>query len=163
MAPISEFSTPSDFEIKVVRSFAADLDTVWAAWTQAEHLQNWWAPEGLTTPVCEVDLRPGGAWFYVMEDGDGNRYAGKMIYDEIDAPRRFTAVDVFTDEEGNANDDLPQAHTSIEFEEVDGATIVSNATRYDTKEARDAVIEMGVEAGLNSCFAKLDRYLASLG
>ncbi|MCY3781021.1 MAG: SRPBCC domain-containing protein [Chloroflexi bacterium] len=163
MTTISEFSTPSDTEIRVVRSFAADLDTVWTAWTQAEHLKNWWAPDGLTTPICEVDLRPGGTWFYVMEDGEGNRYAGKVIYGEIDAPRCFTGVDVFTDEDGNSNDELPTAHTAYEFEEANGETIVSNVTRYDTKEARDQVIEMGVEAGLMSCLAKLDKYLASLG
>ena len=161
MTAISEFSTPSATEIKVVRSFAADLAAVWAAWTQAEHLKHWWAPEGMTTPVCEVDLRPGGSWFYVMEDGDGNRYAGKVIYGEIDAPRRFTGLDVFTDEDGNSNDDMPTAHSAYEFAEDNGETVLSILTRYDTKEARDQVIEMGVEAGLMSCLAKLDEYLAS--
>ncbi len=162
MTAISEFSTPSDTEIKVLRSFAGGLERVWAAWTRAEHLKHWWGPEGFTTPICEVDFRPGGSWFYCMQDPDGNRYCGKMIYDKIDAPRRFTAVDVFTDEEGNANDELPQAHTAIEFEEFDDGTIVSNVTRYASKKARDQVIEMGVEEGLLSTFARLDRYLASL-
>ena len=162
MTMLSEFSTPSDTEIRVARSFAADLATVWAALTQAQHLKHWWAPGDLTTPVCEVDFRPGGSWFYCMQDPQGNRYCGKMIYDEIDAPRRFTAVDVFVDEDGNANDELPQAYTAIAFEKVAGATIVSNVTRYNTKQERDTVIEMGVEAGLMSCFAKLDSYLASL-
>ncbi len=162
MTAISEFSTPSATEIKVRRSFAAGLDRVWAVWTQAEHLKHWWSPEGFTAPICEVDFRPGGAWFYCFEDADDNRYYGKMIYGEIDAPHRFTAVDVFADEDGNTNDDMPGARTVIEFEEADGATIVSNSTHYDSKEARDTVIEMGVEAGLNSCFAKLDRYLAAL-
>lgn len=162
MATLSEFSTPSATEIKVARSFAADLDTVWAAWTQARHLKRWWAPGDLTTPVCEVDFRPGGSWFYCMQDPQGNRYCGKMIYEAIDAPRRFSAIDVFVDEDGAARDELPQAHTTIEFEKVAGETIVTNLTRYDTKKARDTVIEMGVEAGLKSCFAKLDSYLAAL-
>lgn len=163
MTAITEFSTPSDSELKVERRFAADRDLVWAAWTQAQHLRHWWGPDGMTTPICEVDFRPGGIWLYCFQDADGNRYCGKMIYSEIDAPRRFTAVDIFTDEDGNSIDDLPSARTAFEFEENNGATLVSNLTRYADKAARDTIIEMGVEAGLNSTFAKLDRYLARLG
>ena len=163
MDAITEFSMPSDTELKVIRRFAADRYTVWDVWTRAKHLKQWWGPEGMTTPICDVDFRPGGSWFYCFEDADGNRYCGKMIYGDIDAPRRFTAVDVFTDEDGNSNDDMPSAHTQFEFAESDSTTIVSNLSRYADKAARDSVIEMGVEAGLNSTFARLDKYLASLG
>ena len=162
MTAISDFSTPGEKEIKIVRSFAGRLEQVWAAWTQAEHLKHWWGPEGLATPICEVDFRPGGHWFYCFEDAEGNRYCGKMVYREIEPQRRFSGLDVFTDDAGNSNDDLPQAHTSYEFEEDKGVTIVSNVTRYASKEARDQVIEMGVEAGVKSTFSKLDKYLASL-
>ena len=85
-----------------------------------------------------------------------------MIYGQVDAPRRFTATDLFTDEEGNPNDELPESRTSFEFAEVNGETIVSNLTRYASEEARDQAIEMGVEAGIVSTFARLDKYLASL-
>ena len=163
MTEKGEFSTPSDTEIKIVRSFAGSLDRLWAMWTQAEHLRHWWGPKGWTTPVCEVDFRPGGTWFYCMQDPDGNRYCGKMTYDEIDAPRRFTAVDVFVDEEGNTNAELPESQASYDFAEVEGQTTVTNLTRYQTKEQRDQVIEMGVEAGVNQTLDRLDEYLASLG
>ena len=161
MTSKTEFSRPSATELKVVRRFAGDRDTLWAMWTQAEHLRNWWGPKGFTTPVCEVDFCPGGAWFYCMQDPEGQRYCGKMTYDEIDAPRRFTAVDVFTDEEGNSIADFPEAHSEFEFEETNGQTVVTNISRYSTQEARDQVIEMGVEAGLSQTLDRLDEYLAS--
>ncbi len=86
-----------------------------------------------------------------------------MIYGEIDEPRRFTATDLFTDEHGNPNEELPESRTSFDFAEVNGETILTNLTCYASEEARDKVIEMGVEAGVSSTFARLDKYLASLG
>ena len=84
-------------------------------WTQAGHLRHWWAPLGWTTPICEVDFRPGGSWFYCMQSPAGQRYCGKMTYGEIDAPRRFTALDVFTDEAGNQAEDMPEGRVAITF------------------------------------------------
>lgn len=162
MALKSEFSIPSDTEIKVVRAFAGDIAQLWAMWTRAEHLRQWWGPSGWTTPICEVDFRPGGAWFYCMQDPDGNRYCGKMVYEEIDAPRRFSARDAFTDEDGNVNADMPEGHVSFAFAEADGVTTMTNVSRYATKELRDRIIEMGAEAGLKQTLDRLETYLASL-
>lgn len=162
MTSRTKFSKPTAIELKALRRFAADRDTLWAMWTRAEHLRNWWGPAGFTTPVCEVDFRPGGSWFYCMQDPAGQRYCGKMIYDEIDAPRRFSATDVFTDEEGNAIGDMPESHSEFQFEEINGETLVTNISRYHSQEARDQVIEMGVEAGLSQTLDRLDAYLASI-
>jgi uncharacterized protein YndB with AHSA1/START domain len=162
MTSKTEFSTPSENAIKFVRRFSADRDTVWAMWTQAERLRNWWGPKGFTTPVFEVDFREGGAWFYCMQDPEGQRYCGKMIYGEIDPPRRFTAADIFADEEGKPISDLPEARSEFEFVENNGETVVTNISRYSTQAARDQVIDMGVEAGLSQCFDRLDQYLASI-
>ena len=162
MASKAEFSTPTATEIKIVRRFAGSRELLWAMWTRAEHLRHWWGPQGWTTPVCQVDFRPGGVWFYCMQDPAGNRYCGKMIYGEIDAPRRFTGRDVFTDEDGNAAEDMPEAQTSYHFAEAGDETILSNTSRYVSGEQRDLVIEMGVEAGVKETLDRLDAYMASL-
>lgn len=162
MTPNTEFSKPSASEIKFVRRFAADRPRLWALWTQAEHLRRWWGPKDFTTPVCAVDFKPGGVWFYCMQDAAGQRFCGKMTYDEIDAPHRFSATDVFTDEAGNINPDLPAAHTEIAFAEVDGGTVVTGISRYRTQAERDQIIDMEVEAGLSQTLDRLDEYLRSL-
>lgn len=162
MSSKTVFSAPSATEIKCVRRFAATRDRLWAMWTEAEHLRNWWGPKGFSTPVCQVDFRPGGSWFYRMQDPESQRYCGKMTYIEIDAPRRFTAQDVFTDEAGNPLADMPQAHSAFDFTEFNGETIWTNTSRYRTREARDQVLEMGVEAGLSQTLDRLEEYLASL-
>lgn len=162
MASKTEFSLPNATEIGYVRRFSGGIDRLWAMWTQAQHLRHWWGPQGWTTPVCQVDLRPGGVWFYCMQDPDGNRYCGKMIYAEIDAPRRFTGTDVFTDEDGNTSDDMPVAHSEYLFTAAGAETVLRNLTCYASAEQRDQVLEMGVEAGVNQTLDRLDAYLASL-
>jgi len=162
MTSTTDFSLPSATEIKCVRRFAIDRDTLWAMWTRAGHLGNWWGRQGFTKPVCEVDFQPGGSWFYCMQDSNGQRYCGKMIYVEIEAPRRFSATDVFTDEAGCIVSDLPAAHSEFDFAEANGETVLTNVSRYRTKNERDQVIEMGVEAGLSQTLDRLDAYLATL-
>ncbi len=51
---------------------------------------------------------------------------------------------------------------SYEFSEADGVTTVIDITRYDTREMRDQIIEMGVEAGINRTMVRLYAYLATL-
>jgi len=161
MTSKTEFSKPSATEIKVMRRFAGDRDTLWAMWTQAEHLQQWWGPQGWTMPVCEMDFRPGGAWFHCLQDPDGNRYCSKVVFGEIEALRRFAGTEIFTDEEGDRNEELPEADVCYEFSDVNGDTVVTNITRYERRELRDQIIEMGVEAGISEMFDRLDEYLAS--
>ena len=162
MVAKTEFNQPSPTDISFVRRFMGSRERLWAMWTQAEHLQRWWGPQRWTTPICQVDFRPDGVWFYCLQDPEGNRYCGKMIYGEIDAPRRFTGTDVFTDEDGETNENMPAAQSAYEFAEDGEETIVTNFTRYASAEARDKVMEMGVEAGINQTLDRLDAYLASL-
>ena len=162
MTTSTDFSLPSANAVKFVRRFAFDRDTLWAMWTQAHHLQNWWGPHGFTTPVCEVDFQPGGSWFYCMQDAKCQRYCGKMIYLEIEAPRRFSATDVFTDEAGNIVSDMPEAHSEFAFAAAQSDTIFTNVSRYRSKVERDQVVAMGVEAGVRQTLDRLDAYLAAL-
>ena len=56
-------TTPSDDEIRLTRLFAAPRELVFAAMTEPEHVKRWWGNlgDGYSVPVCEIDLRPGGA------------------------------------------------------------------------------------------------------
>lgn len=154
---------PSDEEILITRTFDAPRDVVWQMWTKAEHLQHWWGPEGWTLPVCEMDFRPGGSWFYCMQEGsDGMRSCGKATYLEIDVPERIVYEDAFADADGNPSEEMPVGHITIEFVEADGKTSVINTVRYPTKADRDKVIEMGMEAGIDQTFNRLETYLAQI-
>ena len=157
----TKVTLPSDQEILITRTFAAPRAVVWQMWTKAEHLQHWWGPEGWTLPVCEIDFRPGGSWFYCMQ-GPDMQSCGKATYLEIEAPERIVYEDAFTDADGNTLAEMPVGHITLKFVETDGQTTVFNTVRYPTKADRDAVIEMGMEAGIDQTFNRLEAYLAQI-
>lgn len=64
-------------ELSFERSYAAPIETVWRAWTDAEMLRQWWGPDRTTIPECEIDLQVGGNLYIVMEGGEGmGKYRG---------------------------------------------------------------------------------------
>src|ERR1700744_4743847 len=66
-----KISTPTDTEVVVTREFNAPRHLIWEAWTNPKHVPQWMlGPEGWTMPVCEIDLRPGGAWHFVWRKND---------------------------------------------------------------------------------------------
>ncbi len=156
----TQLTLPSDQEILVTRTFDAPRELVWQMWTMAEHLQHWWGPEGWTLPICEVDFQQGGTWFYCMQGPDDMQSCGKATYLEIDAPERIVYEDSFTDADGNPLEGLPVGHITLTFIDADGKTTVNNTVRYPSKADRDKVIEMGVEAGIDQTWNRLEAYLA---
>jgi uncharacterized protein YndB with AHSA1/START domain len=158
----TQLTTPSDREMLVTRTFDAPRDLVWQMWTKAEHLQHWWGPDGWSLPVCEIDFRPGGSWFYCMAGPDDMQSCGKATYLEIQAPERLVYEDAFTDAEGNPMADMPVAHIILEFVADGDKTTVLNTVRYPTREARDQVLAMGVQAGIDQTWNRLEAYLAAM-
>ncbi|MCB0128190.1 MAG: SRPBCC domain-containing protein, partial [Caldilineaceae bacterium] len=110
---------PSDRELVVTRTFAAPRALVWQAWTQCEHLQEWWAPAGWSVPVCKMDFRVGGTWHYCMKgpmpDGSVMESWGLTVYQEIVEPERIVALDQFADAEGNVAAEMPKMLNTITF------------------------------------------------
>ena len=156
----TKLTLPSDQELVITRTFDAPRDLLWQMWTTAEHLRNWWGPEGWTLPVCEMDFRPGGSWFYCMEGPDDMQSCGIARYLEIEPPQRIVYEDAFADAEGNVVEGMPVAQIILEFIAEGDKTTVISITRYPTKEDRDKVLEMGLEAGIDQTMNRLDDYLA---
>jgi uncharacterized protein YndB with AHSA1/START domain len=82
------------------RTFNAQRDLVWAAWTDAKHLMHWWGPKGFTVVKCNIDLREGGLFHYGVKAPDGKIRWGKWMFREIAKPARLTGVVCFSDEDG---------------------------------------------------------------
>lgn len=92
-------TTERTFEI--TRLLDAPPETVFAAWTDPRQVRRWWGPNGFTTPVAKIDLRPGGTWHYCMRAPDGRDYWCKGVYGEIIPNQRIVSSDFFSDEAGN--------------------------------------------------------------
>src|SRR6188474_883021 len=83
-------TTPSEQDIEMTRLFDAPRHLVFEAMTKPEHVKQWWGRlgEGYSVPVCEIDLRPGGAWRFVNRTPKGQLVAFRGVYREVMPPER---------------------------------------------------------------------------
>jgi rifampin ADP-ribosylating transferase len=121
-----------DRTITVERSFNAPLDPIWAAWTEADILCQWWAPKPYECVVTGLDLREGGRWSYHMKGPEGDCHY------------------CFFDEAGNINMGMPRFTWENSFSEREGRTVVSIVIRFDTAEDVENIIKMGFREGFTT-------------
>src|SRR5580658_6148894 len=153
--PAFTLTTPSDREIVMTRTFDAPRHLVFEAWTQPEHVARWWGWRDSTLPVCEIDLRPGGAWRFVLRKPDGQEYPFKGVYREIAAPERLVYTECFDEPSAGS----PEWLSTVTFEEHDGRTKVTAVSLHKSREARDAHLKAGMEAGAANTLDRLAEYL----
>src|SRR5512146_2810578 len=76
-------------EITATRLVEAPRELVFRVWTEPDHIAHWWGPNGFTTTIHEMDVRPGGVWRFVMHGPDGRDYQNKIVYVEVTPPERL--------------------------------------------------------------------------
>jgi uncharacterized protein YndB with AHSA1/START domain len=143
---------PSDREIRLVRLFNAPRHLVFEAWTKPEHVKHWWDPCGRPLAICEIDLRPRGTFRFVNSTPEGPGHAFTGTYREITPPVRL----VF----GSPNPGGADSLGTLEFEERAGQTILTLTMTAPSKKARDAMLEMRIDAGTARTLDNLRDYLA---
>ena len=141
----------------MTRDFNAPRRLVWEAWTKPEHVPHWMlGPEGWTMPVCEIDLRPGGAWHFVWRRGDGTEMEMRGVYEEVAPPERLVNTESW-------GADWPETLNTLVLSEQDGKTTTMTTTiLYPSKEARDAALQTGMKDGASVSFDRLAEYLQTL-
>jgi len=150
------FTTPSDREIVMTRVVNAPRRLVWDAWTKPEHLPHWMlGPAGWTMPVCEIDLRPGGAWHFLWRKSDGSELEMRGAYKEIAPPERLVSTESW-------GGDWPETLNTLILTEKDGKTTISQTVLYPSKEARDAATKTGMKDGVSESYDRLAEYLGTL-
>src|SRR2546429_5068528 len=133
-------TTPSDREIVLTRVFDAPRRLVWDAFTKPELLKRWFGPRGWSLVVCEVDLRVGGGWRFVLRGPDGRDMGMRGVYREIVAPERSVHVETFDDYPG-------ESVVTAVFAEHAGKTTLTATVLYESRVIRDPVINSGMEHG----------------
>ena len=146
-------SLPSDKEVVLTRVFGAPRRMVWDAFTKPELLKRWFGPRGWTLDICEVDLRVGGGFRFMLCGPDGARMGMRGVYREIVPPDRSVHMESFDDYPG-------ESQVSSVFVEKDGKTTFTATVLYYSKEVRDAVIQSGMEHGAAECYDRLAELLA---
>lgn len=149
----------SERELTMTQRFEAPVELVWKAWTDAEAIAAWFGPQGFTTTVPAMDVRPGGIWLFCMHSEEYGDAWGKGEYVEVDPPRRLVYKDMFADAEGNTNEELPVTLVTLDFIDEGGTTLMKMHSLYDSGDDLTKVLEMGMEQGMGETLEKLVAYL----
>jgi uncharacterized protein YndB with AHSA1/START domain len=137
-------------EIIATRRFDAPRDLVFRMWTEREHVAKWWGPRGFTLTIHEMDVRPGGAWRFIMHGPDGTDYRNEVIYDEIAPPERLVYTHV----------SAPRFQMTVSFDERGGGTEVTARMVFESAALRDQVIgKFGAVEGLHQTLDRLGEQL----
>jgi len=148
-------TTPNDLEILVTRSFSAPRELVFQAFTDPQYVPRWMlGPDGWTMPICEIDLRVGGAWHFVWRQQNGTEMEMRGIYREIDPPARLVTTESW-------GGDWPETINTFTLAAHAGRTTLTQTMRYPSKQARDRALQTGIKEGMALSFARLDRTLAA--
>ena len=156
-----------DTDIVITREFAAPRQLVWDVWTTPQHLEEWFGPKGFNTRVEELDFRVGGRSNYIMVGPDGAEYPAVGVFKEIIPIEKIVSTDDwgegFKDVEAFKNVDLPQGMilTAL-FDDIGQRTKLTLVTSHQSVEDREKHEKIGVVAGWNSSFDKMDEYLAEV-
>jgi uncharacterized protein YndB with AHSA1/START domain len=152
---VTTFTTPSDREVVVARTVDAPRRLVWEVWTSPEHLPHWMlGPAGWTMPVCQIDLRPGGAYRFVWRRPDGSEMGISGRYQEVTPPERLVSTESW--------DGWSETVNTLTLTEAGGRTLIRQSVRYESRQARDAALQTGMKDGMTKTFEQLDAYLAKV-
>lgn len=146
-------------QIKVEREFSAPLEKVWAAWTQAEWLDQWWAPKPWKVKTKSFDFKVGGRWLYAMVGPDGTTQWSFADYTSIEPQKSFSLTDGFCDENGKLVSSFPQSAWTNTFKQTGDSTMVFIDIKFDTAEDLDKLIETGFKEGFTMGLNNLDELL----
>ena len=148
---------PSDTQLLITRELDAPRHLVYRAWTTPELVRRWWSGQRGTMTVVEIDLRVGGAWRYVMEAHGGFEVAFHGEFREIVENERIVMTEIYEAEPGEG------ALDTITFTDLEGRTRLEMLMELPTQEARDMVLNSGMEVGIREQMEILEQLARSLG
>ena len=149
------YTTPSDTEFVAIRVVDAPRKIVFDAWTNPKYVSRWLlGPDGWTMPICEIDLRPGGAWRWVWRKGDGKQMEMNGHYRDVVRPERI----VWTERWGP---EWPETVNTLVLTEEAGQTTMTMTMKYPDKATLQAALKTGMTGGMDVSFDRLDKMLPS--
>jgi len=147
---------PTDTQILIEREFNAPRHLVYKAYTTPDLIKRWWSGDRGEVTLAEVDLRVGGRWRYVMEANGGFEVGFHGEYREVVPNERLVTTEVY---EGMPEGEAVVTHT---FSEKDGRTALTILMQLSSQADRDAVINSGMEGGMQEAMDHLEQVAVSL-
>jgi uncharacterized protein YndB with AHSA1/START domain len=157
MTPTVDRKPCAHRELTLTRVIDAPCEFVFKAWTDPTQMAEWWGPDGFTNPVCEMDVRPGGALRIVMRAPDGVDYPMTGVFHEVSEPERLVFTAAAEDHEGHA---LLEWVSTISVAEHGGKTKLTVQENAVALTAVGARMLEGMEPGLTQTLDRLEAHVA---
>jgi uncharacterized protein YndB with AHSA1/START domain len=158
----AKVTLPTDEQILITREFDAPAHLVFQAWTTPELVRRWWHAKRGEVTVCEIDLRVGGKWRSVMIADGGVEVAFHGEYREIVPNERLVSTETYEGVPDGVTEEQATTVNTATFTEKDGRTTLTLLVQAPSKEARDAIVESGMEDGLQDALDLLEELAVSL-
>ena len=151
---------PADRELTLTRLIDAPREKLYRAWTDPTLLKQWFAPLPYTTPVAELDVRPGGSAFIVMRGPDGKDLPNRGVYLDVVPNQRLISTDAYTKAWEPAA--KPFMTLILTFEDEGGKTRYTARVRHWTVADRETHEKMGFHQGWGICADQLTALVAKI-
>ena len=158
----AKVTLPTDEQILITREFDAPAHLVFQAWTTPELVRRWWHAKRGEVTTCEIDLRVGGKWRSMMVTEDGIEVGFHGEYREIVPNERLVSTETYEGLPEGVTEEQGTTVNTATFTENDGRTTLTLLVQAPSKEARDAIIDSGMEDGLQDALDLLEEVAVSL-
>lgn len=160
--PVTDVQQDLDnLTLTITAEFAAPVTRIWKIYADPRQLEKVWGPPTYPATVVDHDLTPGGRVTYYMTGPEGDRHAGYWLVTAVDEPRSLAFDDGFADSEFNPRPDLPVSRNIFTFTEHDGGTRATYVSSYESAEALEQVLKMGIVEGATLSINQIDDLVAA--
>jgi len=151
MTTLTEKNTATR-EISIIRILNAPRELVWKVWTDPEHVNQWWGPNGFTNTIHTMDVKPNGKWLHTMHGPDGTDYPNEATFTEVVKPERLAYTHI-----------NPKFDTTVTFEKLGDKTKLTMQMVFATAEERNFVVEKhGAVEGQKQNISRLEEHLSKM-
>lgn len=161
--PVTDVNQDLDARtLTITAEFAAPVERIWQVYADPRQLERVFGPPTHPATFVEHDLAPGGRAYYFMTSPEGEKYYGWWKVTAVDEPRSFSFEDGFAADDTFAPvEDLPVSKNVYAFDAIDGGTRATFTSTYDSAEALQKVLDMGVVEGASSAIGQIDTLVAA--
>lgn len=155
--PVTDVQSDTDTRtLTITAEFAAPVERIWEIYADPRQLEKVWGPPTYPATFVDHDLAPGARVTYYMTSPEGDKHAGWWQVTEVEKPHRFAFDDGFADADFNPLPDMPVSKNVYTFDEVDGKTQATYTGVYESAEALQKVLDMGVVEGSTGAINQID-------
>lgn len=152
---MSQNNSAENRTLTLARTFNAPIELVWEAWTQPDHIAQWWGPKGMDTTIVKHEFRVGGEWEYTMIMPDGSAFIGNGKYLDIVELERIRST-------ANFKPMTEGVEIQAYFQSIGNKTNFTFKVVHPTEEYCKQQEQMGFKNGWGSTFDRLENLIDSL-